>query len=146
MAKTLEWANGDMVRSGNNQGYSYIADKAKTQQDVELVLTTDTRKSTGLGCGLDSLIGDETMSALESYSQFPIMFDFQTAVRVGLSRLKGAQRRYLFDKRTPQEVLYDFSPVDMQIDTSDFRNFKWRLDILTEDGTFDFSVSGSTRS
>jgi hypothetical protein len=146
MAKTLKIVNGDIVRSYTNNSYVTLDGKDKVKQDVANILTTDLRRSTGLGCNLDSLVGEDSMNPLGNYSQFPVVFNFQTNVRLGLERLRNTQRNYLFDKRTNQELIYDFSPADVWFNADDPRSFRWKVDILTEDGRSSFSISGAARS
>jgi len=146
MAKSLKIYNGDIVRSYTNNGYVFVNDNEKVRQDVALVLTTDVRPSTGLGCGLDKLIGSDTENTATSFSIFPVASDFQARVRVGLSRLKKAQQDYLFDQRGPKELIYDFSPAQIWQLMEDPRNYGFSVNVLTEDGTANFAVKGKTRT
>jgi len=145
MAQTLKFVNGDMVRLFNNQGYEYVDAGEKVRQDVELILTTGVRSTTGLGCGLDDLIGEDTMDSVMAYAEFPVIFDFQQQVRIGLSRLRGTQRTYHLSQRSPKELIYDFSPVEIWRLAEDPRNYGWKVDIITEDGRTSFSLSGNAR-
>ena len=145
MARTLKFSNGDIVRLYTNQGYEYLSDQAKIKQDVSLMLTSGVRSSTSLGCGLDELIGDDTLEPIAAYSEFPVIFDFQQRVRVGLSRLRSAQRTYQFDQRSPKELIFDFSPVEIWRAAEDPRNYKWKVDVITEDGRTSFSINGGAR-
>ena len=145
MAKTLKFSKGDMVRLYTNQGYTYVSDNEKVRQDVGLMLTSGIRSTTQLGCGLDDLIGDDTLSPVAAYAEFPVIFDFQQRVRVGLSRLRSAQRAYLFDQRTPDELIFDFSPVEIWRTAEDQRNYKFKVDVLTENGKTSFSINGGAR-
>jgi len=145
MAKTLKFQNGDIVREYTNVGYQTITDNQKLKQDVANILTTAVRESTGLGCGLEELVGDDSDNPVNSHATFPIIFDFQTRVRIGLQRLKEAQREYFFLQRSPKELIYDFSPAQLWRDTSDPRSIQWKVDVLTEDGSTSFSLNGLVR-
>ena len=145
MSKTLKFTRGDMVRLYTNQGYAYVEDNVKCKQDVGLILTSGVRNTTGLGCGLDELIGDDTLNPVQSFSEFPVIFDFQQRVRVGLSRLRSAQRQYLYDQRPPKELIFDFSPANIWRSAEDPRNYKWKVDVITEEGKSSFSISGGAR-
>ena len=145
MSKTLKFHNGDMVRSYLNSSYNYVEDKEKVRQDVKLMLTSGVRKSTGLGCGLDEVVGQSVNNPVCAYAQFPIVFEFQTRLRVGLSRLKSAQRRRQIRQRTPGELIFDFTPAEVWMDNGDPRNYKWSVNIITEDGKSNFSIGGAAR-
>jgi hypothetical protein len=145
MSKSLEFTNGDFVRSYTNQGYYFVEGKAKITQNVACILTTGVRATTGLGCGLDDLIGADSVSPISAYSQFPLIFDFQNRVRIGLTRLKSAQRQYHYAQRTQSELIYDFSPVEIWQDNVDPRNFRWKVDVLTEEQNASFSLNGAVR-
>ena len=145
MSRTLQFTNGDMIRLFTNQDYQYISDNTKLKQDVGLILTSGIRSSTGLGCGLDDLIGEDTLSPVEAYSEFPVIFDFQQRVRVGLSRLRSAQRSYLFDQRPPKELIFDFAPVQIWRAAEDPRNYNWSVAIISEEGKSSFSITGGAR-
>ena len=146
MSKTLKFTDGDMVRSYTNSSYLYVEDGEKIKQDVALMLTSGVRASTGLGCDLDGVIGKDAENPLYAYSQFPIVFNFQTRIRIGLERFRNQQRKYLFSQRTPKELIFDFAPAEVWIDSSDPRLFKFRVDVLTEDGRTSFSLSGAARA
>jgi len=145
MAKTLKFENGDIVREHTNVGYQMVTDNQKLRQDVSNMLTTSVRSSTGLGCGLDELTGDDSDNPVNAHSTFPIIFDFQTKVRIGLQRLKEEQRSHLFLQRSPRELIYDFSPAQLWRSASDPRSIQWRVDVLTEDGGTSFSLNGLVR-
>ena len=145
MSKTLQFINGDMSRIYTNQNYYYVEDNAKVKQDVGLMLTSGVRNSTGLGCGLDSLIGDDTLTPISAYSEFPVIFDFQQRVRVGLSRLRSVQREYHYDQRPPKELIFDFSSVNIWRAAEDPRNYKWKVDVITEESKSSFSINGGAR-
>jgi len=145
MAKTLKFQNGDMVRSYLNSSYNYVEDKEKVRQDVKLILTSGVRKSTGLGCGLDEVLGAMDNNPMYAYAQFPIVFEFQTRLRVGISRLKAMQRRKQIRQRTPGELIFDFTPAEVWMQNEDPRNYKWSVNILTEDGKSNFSIGGAAR-
>lgn len=145
MSRTLKVTDGDVVRLFTNQDYEYVSDNEKVKQDVGMILTTGIRATTGLGCGLDDLIGDDTLEPVAAYAEFPVIFDFQQRVRIGLSRFRAAQRSYQFEQRTPQELIFDFSPVEIWRQAEDQRNYKWKVDVLTEDGKTSFSINGGAR-
>ena len=145
MSRTLKFSNGDIVRLYTNQGYTYLSEQEKLKQDVSLILTSGVRSSTGLGCGLDDLIGDDTLEPIAAYAEFPVIFDFQQRVRIGLSRFQSAQRTYQFDQRPPKELIFDFSPVEIWRAAEDPRNYKWKVDVITEDGRTSFSINGGAR-
>ena len=145
MSKTLKWEDGDMARLYTNSGYTYVEDGDKVRQDARLMFTTSVRRSNGLGMGLDEVVGSVDADPNEAFAQFPIAFEFQSRVRVGLVRLKQAQRKYQFGVRTPKELIYDFSPASVWIDPQDPRQYKWRVDIITEDNNSSFSISGGSR-
>jgi hypothetical protein len=143
MSKTLKFSNGDMVRMNANNGYELVNGKDKVKQDIELMLTTDIRSTTGLGCGLDEIVGSDTMKDVSAYSLLPVVFDFQTQVRSGMGRLVSAQRAYQFIERTNDELLYEVPPVSVVPSRDDFRTFTWSLTAITESG-LSFSVNGSS--
>lgn len=145
MSRTLKFKDGDVVRLYTNQDYEYVSGSAKVKQDVGLILTSGIRASTGLGCGLDDLIGDDTLEPVAAYSEFPVIFDFQQRVRVGLSRLRSAQRSYQFEQKTPKELIFDFSSAEIWRQAEDPRNYKWKVDVITEDGKSSFSINGGAR-
>lgn len=143
MSRTLKITNGDMVKYlGSDTGYRMLTGKEKVSQDVRMIFTTSVRASTGLGCGLDEIIGNDTMTPLASFMQFPAVFDFQNRIRIGLSRLKVAQRNYLFRNRDKSELISDYSQARVWPDTSDPRTFRWRVDVVTVAGE-SISTSGS---
>lgn len=145
MAKTLKFQNGDMVRLYTNSGYEYIEEGEKAKQDVELMLTSAVRTTTGLGCGLDEVVGEVGNNPMYAYSQFPIMFEFQTRLRVGLNRFKSAQRQYQFSQRTPKELIFDYTQAEVWIDPDDPRVYRWLVNVITEDGRANFSITGGAR-
>ena len=142
MSKTLKIYNGDIVRNFANQGFETLENTDKLRQDVAMSLTTGIRATTGVGCGLDDLIGSDPTQELSQYSLFPILFDFQTRIRSGLNRLKSAQRSYNFTYRTPTELIYDFSAAEVWQTPEDQRTYKFRVDIISDDGSTRFSVGG----
>lgn len=143
MSRTLKITNGDMVKyiAGDN-GYRMLSGKEKISQDVKMILTSSVRSTTGLGCGLDEVIGNDTMNPVSSFMQFPAVFDFQNRVRIGLSRLKKAQRNYLFRNRDKAELISDYSQARVWPNQNDPRTFRWRVDIITVAGE-SLSTSGS---
>lgn len=145
MSRTLKVTDGDVVRLFTNQNYEYVSDNAKVKQDTGMILTTGIRATTGLGCGLDQLIGDDTLEPVAAYAEFPVIFDFQQRVRIGLSRFRSAQRNYQFEQRTPKELIFDFSPAEIWKQAEDPRNYKWKVNVITEDGKTSFSINGGAR-
>ena len=145
MSRTLKVTDGDVVRLFTNQDYEYLSEGEKVRQDVGLMLTSGIRASTGLGCGLDDLIGDDTLEPIAAYAEFPVIFDFQQRVRVGLSRFRSVQRSYQFEQKTPKELVFDFSPAEIWRAAEDPRNYKWKVDVITEDGKTSFSINGGAR-
>lgn len=141
MTTTLKFSDGDMVRLGSNQNYSYVSGRNKVKQDIESTLTTDIRASTGLGCSLDHVIGEDTMSELSALSMFPAVFDFHTRIQSGMAALKNAQRSYQFTERTSDELIYEIPPANIIPSKNDFRTFTWQLTALTESGA-SVKVSG----
>lgn len=145
MSKTLKIYNGDIVRNFSNQGYETLENTDKLRQDVAMSLTTDTRSSTGIGCGLDQLVGSDPTDEIAQYALFPILFDFQTRVRAGLNRLRSNQRSFNFANRTLKELIYDFSAAEVWQTPEDPRSYKFRVDVISEDGSTQFSVGGGAR-
>jgi hypothetical protein len=143
--KTLKFENGDITRYYSNSTYDYVTEREKVIQDAKLILTTDVRTSTGLGCGLDQLVGKEMFAPISQFSMFPVAFTFQNNVRIGLTRLRDAQHNFLYDQRTLKELIYDFSPVYIWQSSNDPRSYEWKIDILTEDGKSSFSINGAAR-
>jgi len=145
MTTTLKMYNGDIVRNFSNQGYEQLSDTDKLRQDVAMSLTSDVRPLTGVGCGLDQLIGTDPTNEISQYSMFPIMFEFQTRVRGGLNRLRSNQRSFNFANRTLKELIYDFSAAEVWQTPEDPRSYKFRVDVISEDGSTQFSVGGGAR-
>lgn len=143
MCKTLKFVDGDMERLVGNNGYTFIEGKEKLQQDVEMILTSDIRATTGLGCGLDKVIGQDTMSYSSSFTVYPAVFDFQQRVILGLSGLRGAQKSYQYGDRSSEELVYDFSPARVWYDNVDPRNFNWAVEVYSVAGGKTI-VNGST--
>lgn len=142
MSRTLKFVNGDMVQSDDGFGYAFVSGKDKAVQDVECIITTDVRPTTGLGCGLRAILGEDTMAYSAAYTQYPAVFDFQRSLYNGLNRLKSAQKFYQYDTRTPDELIFDFSPVRVWYSDQDPRNFEWSIDVFTVDGKSNFTVGG----
>lgn len=145
MTKTWKITNGDIVRLPGNTGYYTVEGREKCRQDVQNSLSTDSRDSTNLGCGLDECIGVDADNPASAFSSAPAAFEFQTRVRAGLNRLKATQKQFQFSERTAQELIYDVGPVQIWPIAEDTRNFRWRVDIMTIDGRANFTVNGSTR-
>ena len=143
MTYTYEISNGDLVRNQATGVYNRIQRKDKVWQDVEMTLSTDVRTGSRIGCGLDAAVGKDQFSASASYSPTPVMFEFQTLIASGLERLRRAQRQYQFSQRTADELIYDFSPVQMWQDLSDMRTIRWKVNVNTVDSRGSFSMNGS---
>jgi hypothetical protein len=144
MSRTLKITNGDIVKyAGSDNGYRMMSGKEKVTQDIKMIFTTSVRPTTGLGCGLDEIIGNDTMNPLSTFMQFPATFDFQNRIRIGLSRLQNAQNNYQFSQRTKSELIAEYSQVRVWPNGDDPRNFRWRVDILTKDNGNPVSISGS---
>lgn len=142
MSWTLKVVDGDVVRLHTNVGYERVEGKDKLKQDVVMTLSTAVRPDTGIGTGLGQVIGDQTDKEPDNVYSTPAMFRFQTLVRNGLSRLKYNQRNFLFNRRTPQEMLEDFSPVQVWA-TDDPRTYRWRVDLYTMGKLPNFAVGGT---
>ena len=142
MSWTLKVVDGDVVRLHTNVGYEQVTGKDKLKQDVVLTLQTEVRSDTGIGTGLGQVIGSRTDKEPDQVYSTPAMFEFQTLVRNGLSRFKYNQRNYLFDRRTPAEMLEDFSPVQVWA-TDDPRNYRWRVDLYTMGNLPNLVVGGT---
>ena len=143
MSWTFSIENGDLVRNPATGRYDELSDKYKLDQDVRMVLSTDTRDSTGVGCGLDDVIGKDVADPVSAYLSAPIMFHFQMLVRNGLERLRRAQRTSQYSQRTAAELIYDFSPVSITLDKKDPRNVLWTVYIYTVDSQSSFALSGT---
>ncbi len=145
MTWTLKVVDGDVVRLHTNTGYERVTGTPKLRQDCGMVLSTDIRDSTGIGSSLDSSIGASSGSEPEGNGGLPTMFRFQMLVKDSLERFKYNQRRYLYDQRAPDEVLEDFSPVQIWPVSDDPRNFRWRVEMYTLGNLPNFTLSGVTR-
>jgi len=143
MTTTFKIENGDLVRDPFNNGYQKISGRDKTKQDIQMVLSTSTRKLTGLGCGLDELIGEDSENPAAPFAPSPIMFEFQTRVQGGLNILRAAQRSYLFSQRTLDELIDKIYPVEMWASAEDPRNFRWKISISTIEGKAGIIVKGT---
>jgi len=142
---TWKIVDGDMVRSYTNSGYTTVNGKDKVRQDVAMVLSTDTRSSTGLGCNLDDSIGLDSDNPASAFALVPIAFDFQMKVQTGMNRLMSAQQGYQSDYRPNTELISTSGPVQIWQIREDPRNFRWSLPVLTVDGRSSFTINGSTR-
>lgn len=145
MSKTLKVVNGDLVRPINNTGYTTVEAGEKCRQDVQCILGTNYRRSTGLGAQLDELIGTERDNGLQ-YDGMPAAYRYQSRIRQALTRLKQAQREHQFSYRTPSELIERISPVRIWPVQDDPRNFRWRVDIRTVYGRNNFSVVSQGRA
>lgn len=141
MSWTLKVVDGDVVRLHTNVGYEQVTGKDKLKQDVLMTLSTSVRSDTGIGTGLGQVIGDRTDKEPDNVYSTPAMFKFQTLVRNGLSRLKYNQRNFFFNRRTPYEMLEDFSPVQVWA-TDDPRVYRWRVDLYTMGNLPNFAAGG----
>jgi hypothetical protein len=142
MLYTSQIANGDEVRSVTNSGYDLVSGKDKIRQDIHMILTTDIRRTTGLGAQLNDMVGKDTENPALAYTNTPFMFELQMRVKTSMDRLKAAQRRYQFSYRVPAELIHDFSQVQIWPLADDPRNYRWQLDIQTLDGRSS-SIRGS---
>ena len=110
-----------------------------------MVLTTDIRRD-GVGAGLNRILGNnEDREEPDLAWRTPAMLQFQQYVRNGLSRYRYMQRNVQFDRRTPAEMLADFSPVHVWQDDTDPREFRWRVDFFTMGALPNFALGGTTR-
>jgi len=146
MAWTHKIENGDLVRNRATGQYARLEGKAKVEQDVVNTMSTNVRRSTGLGAGLDEAVGEDQKDPVSAYSFVPLLFDFQTLVSSGMERLRRAQRAKQFSQRTATELIYDFSPVQLWPDLEDTRNVRWKINVNTVDGRASFTKSGTFRS
>jgi len=144
MTSTFLMKNGDFVKNTFNTGYVMVEGRNKVMQDCRMVLSTDIRESTGIGCSLDELIGEDSENPAAPYAMSPIMFKFQMRVNGGLNALRAAQRRYLFSQRGSEELINRISPVEIWPDSEDPRNFRWRVFVTTIEGKSSFYVNGRT--
>ena len=143
MTRTFKISNGDVVRSYTNSNYEFVEDREKARQDVKCVLTTSFRDSTGLGCGLEEVVGKDTENPISAFSIMPTAFGFQNRVMNGLNILKTMQRKYQFSQRTRGELIKSISPVRIRNIASDARNFRWRVDVYTLDAPAPFTLGGT---
>lgn len=145
MAKTLKIVDGDIVRNVNNSSYTYLTGREKSSQDVKSTLTTSINPITNLGASLEQVVGLDANNPISQYSTFPPMFAFQTRVEIALRRLKIAQRKYLYAQRTTDELINDFTDVQIWAVRNDPRMFGWRVGITTVRGEASFQITGSSR-
>lgn len=145
MSKTLKATSGDIVRTFNNSGYTFVEDTDKCKQDVAMVLSTSVRSSTGLGCGLEELIGKDVLYPISAYGEVPLLFDFQNKLRWGLNRLIATQKSVQYEVRTPKELIFDFSPAVTWRAAEDPRTINFELTVVTEDSRGTFSLGGVAR-
>ena len=131
MAKTLKFNNGDIVRYNRGTDYVKLEGLEKTKQDAGIILSTNIRPTTGLGAGLDELIGSLGVDDQTPYTRIPVSFNLQNRITGGLNALIDAQRRYLFGARTKDELIYEFSPVQVWKNPTDPRIFEWKVGIQT---------------
>lgn len=144
MAWTLKIENGDVVRTPANNGYYTVTGLDKLKQECKMVLTTGVRTS-GLGTGLNRILGRTGDNEPDVGWGAPVMLQFQQWVRDGLSRYRYIQRNYQFSRRLPTELLDDFSPVRVWSDSTDPRVFRWRVDFFTLGRLPNFALGGTTR-
>lgn len=143
MSKGLKFENGDIVRNFTNTGYETVENNAKLRQDVRMIFSTNPRKSTGIGAGLDEVIGSDVDNPVSPYLQFPAAVNFQRKVREGVTNLKKAQRLYHFRYRTDTELIDSFSPVQVIPHSDDKTNYDWRIEIYTVDYAGSFPITGA---
>ena len=144
MCWTFKIEKGDIVRSRYNNGYESIEGAVKLRQDVEMCLTTEIRRSNGIGCGLDEVIGKATMNPVSSFTQFPAVVEFQSRVMSGMSRLRYYLGNTLTNDRTTDETITEISPVQLWPMAEDPRNYRWRVDVLSGSGE-NVAISGIAR-
>lgn len=145
MMYTSQIINGDEVRSVGGSGYETVSGKDKIRQDVKMVLTTNTRNTTGLGAQLEDSIGKDVENPASFYTNTPFMFEFQMRVKSALDRLKRIQRRFQYSYRVPAELIHEFTTVNIWPVKEDPRNFRWKVDIITVDGSSKISIKGGMR-
>ena len=129
--KTLKFQNYDIVRYGRGTDYVKLQGIPKTTQDAEIVLTTNVRPTTGLGAGIDELIGKYGYDDVSSMMRIPISFDLQNKITGALNTLMDAQRRYLFSARSREELIYEFSPVQVWKHPTNPTIYNWKVGIQT---------------
>lgn len=129
--KTLKFNNYDIVRYGRGTDYVKLEGIPKTRQDAEIVLSTNVRPTTGLGAGIDELIGKTGYDDTSAYMRIPIAFDLQNRVSGALNMLMDTQRRYLFSARSREELIYEFSPVQVWKHPTNPTIYNWRVGIQT---------------
>jgi hypothetical protein len=141
-----EWKveNGDIVRTAQNTGYVRVEGKDKLKQDVTNILQTAVRADTGLGTSLGTALGAHVAGEPDLAYGTPAMFKFQRLLTSGVNKFRVAQRKYLFSRRTPDELLDDFSPLQVS-GTDDPRVFRWRIDFYTMGNLPNFALGGQVR-
>ncbi len=141
-----EWkiVKEDIVRNAQNTGYVRVEGKDKLRQDIENILQTAIRSDTGLGTSLGKALGDHVDGEPDLAYGTPSMFRFQRLITSGINKFRIAQRKHLFNRRTPAELLSDFSPVQVWA-TDDPRNFRWRVDFYTMGNLPNFALGGQVR-
>jgi len=144
MSWELKIVDGDIVRNAENTGYARVSGKDKLKQDCVNMLQTAIRADTGLGTSLGKVIGKHVDGEPDQAYSTPAMFQFQRLIMNGLSKFRYAQRNYLFSRRTPAELLDDFSPVQVWA-TDDPRSFRWRVDFYTLGNLPNFALGGIVR-
>jgi len=144
MSWTLKIVNGDAVRKFSNNGYDSVTGLDKLKQECRMVLTTGVRAS-GLGSGLERILGRDVDGEPDLSSTMPVMFQFQLYIRDALNRYRYIQKSFQFSRRSPKELLDDFSPVQVWGDTTDPRVFRWRVDFFSVGNLPNFALGGTTR-
>lgn len=144
MSWEFKIVNGDIVRLPTNNGYQTVTGADKLKQGCKNVLTTNVRSS-GIGASLSSVLGQSSDGEPDTGSSVPAMLMFQQMIRDSLSRFRYVQRNYQFSRRTPAELLDDFSPVQIWPNATDPRVFKWRVDFYTLGRLPNFALGGTTR-
>jgi hypothetical protein len=132
--KTLKVSNGDIIKYNTTDGpYQTLYGRDKLVQEIKIILSTSVRKSTGLGCSLNDLIGTDTQNPASGFSLLPVAFEFQNRIKVGLQRLKDSQIKNGFLYRTSAELIKSFTTAKLFPAGDDPRNFYWSVDIFSKD-------------
>lgn len=129
--KTLKFDNYDITRYSRGTDYVKLQGIKKTTQDAEIVLTTNVRPTTGLGAGIDELIGKVGYDDTSALMRIPISFDLQNRISGALNALISAQRRYLFHARSREELIFEFSPVQVWKHPTNPTIYNWKVGIQT---------------
>jgi len=131
MSKTLQFLDFDIQRYSRGSDYVKVENLPKTRQDVAIVLSTSIRPTTGLGAGIDELVGTLGVDEISPYLRVPVAFELQNRIEAGLNMLMDAQRRFLFGARSRAELIYEYSPVQVWKSASDPRTYEWKVGVQT---------------